>query len=131
MLSKMFKPLTVFCLLAVFCVSSMLSTEAWQSGKKCDKTFNARWDPYSCAAYTSDGETICNDKSVEFKADPGDCVGDYTGWECDRNGPTEVHDVGTVDCYWKVAKPPKKSVCAGGDIPDEADVAACRHRQES
>lgn len=130
MFSKMLKPIAIFCLLVVFfCASIMLSTEAWESGKRCDSVRNARWVPHACAGYSS--ESACDGETVEFKADPGDCVGDYTGWECDRNGPTKEYSVGETDCRWKTAKPPKKSVCADSGLPNTKDVPACRERKKS
>jgi len=110
----------------------MSYTEAWESAeadKKCEKKIDARWDPHACGGY---GESECAGNSVEFKADPGPCVGDYPGWECDQNGPTEEYYVGTVQCYWKKAKHPRPSVCDGDETTLTAkNVATCRDRKKS
>ena len=127
MFPKMLNLIVFLCLLTVFfSVSNMFSTEAWEADKRCDKERDIRWDPFSCGGY---GKTECATKSVEFKADPGPCIGVYPGWECDQNGPTTEYWVGTVQCYWKKAVHPKKSVCNGDETTLQAkDVPACRER---
>lgn len=133
MFSKMFSRIIIFCLFAVFFfANSMLYTAAWESAeadKKCEKKIHQRWDPYACGGYNL---SECASKSVEFKADPGPCIGDYPGWECDQNGPTEACYVGTVECYVKTAVHPRPSVCSGDETVLTAEnVATCRDRKKS
>ena len=133
MFTKMFTRTIIFCLLAVFfSASNMLYTEAWESAeadKRCEKERDVGWDPHACGRF---GETECAGSDVEFKADPGPCIGNYPGWECDQNGPTKEYSVGKITCNWITPKLPKKPFCKGYDVdlPDVKDVPACRDRKK-
>ena len=97
MFSKMFRPLTIFSLIAVFCFAGHVLTGGnakaeYDSLCMGELTF----DESSCSDYS---ESECSSKSAtrSIKTEPG-CESGHIGYTCEEFESETT--AGTVDCTW-------------------------------